>query len=123
MSAQTALAREGVDLSARFVAPDFSQLKEQERIIAYYARPDVQSEMYRFAQGRYLTVLRNFRPMYSALQEPEDILPLMFHYLKPKGNRWPSMHGTISRHIEAGKTICDYVFEPDFKKNWVSSFW
>jgi len=122
MSAQIALAREGVDLSTRFVAPDFSQLKEQERIIAYYARPDVQSEMYRFARGRYLTVLRNFRPMYSALQEPEDVLPLMLHYLKPKGNRWPSMHGTISRHNEAGKTICDYVFEPDFKKNWANAF-
>jgi len=122
MSAQTALEREGVDLSSNFAAPDFSQLKEQERIIAYYARPDVQREIYRYARGRYLTVLRNFRPMYSALQEPEDVLPLMFHYLKPKGNRWPSMHGTILRYNEAGKKICDFVFEPDFKKNWAIAF-
>jgi hypothetical protein len=122
MGAQAALVREGVDPSSYFSAPDFSQMEEQERIVAYYARPDVQREIHRFAQGRYLTVLRNFSPMFSALHEPDDVLPLMFHYLKPKGNRWPSMHGTISRYNQAGKRICDFVFEPDFKKNWAVAF-
>ncbi len=122
MSAQAVLVREGVDPSSYFSAPDFSQMEEQERIVAYYARPEVQHEIYRFAQGRHLTVLRNFSPMFSALHEPDDVLPLMFHYLKPKGNRWPSMHGTISRYNQAGKRICDFVFEPDFKKNWAVAF-
>jgi len=122
MSAQAALVREGVDPSSYFSAPDFSQMEEQERIVAYYARPDVQREIHRFAQGRHLTVLRNFSPMFSALHEPDDVLPLMFHYLKPKGNRWPSMHGTISRYNQAGKRICDFVFEPDFKKSWAVAF-
>ena len=122
MSAQSALMREGVDTSTYFSAPDLSQLKEQERIVAYYARPDVQREMYRYAKGRILTVLRNFNPLYPALHKPEDVLPLMFHYLKPKGNRWPSMHGTILRRTDDGKKICDFVFEPDFKKNWAVAF-
>jgi hypothetical protein len=122
LSAQAALVQKGVDTSSYFSAPDFSQLKEQERVVAYYARPDVQNEMYRYARGRYLTVLRNFKPMFSALQDPGDVLPLMFHYLKPKGNRWPSMHGTVLRHNEDGRTICDFVFEPDFKKSWSVAF-
>jgi hypothetical protein len=122
MSAHNALIREDVDPSSHFSAPDFSQLKEQEKIVAYYARPDVQREMYRYAKGRYLTVLRNFKPMYPKLKAPEDVLPLMFHYLKPKGSRWPSMHGTILRYDERGKKVCDFVFEPDFKKSWSVAF-
>ena len=120
--AQTALMQKDIEISSPFSAPDFSQLKEQEQVVAYYARPDVQREMYRYAQGRHLTVLRNFKPMFSALQDPGDILPLMFHYLKPKGSRWPSMHGTILRYNEAGQKICDFVFEPDFKKSWAVAF-
>jgi len=100
--------------------PDSSHFTEKERVIAYYARPDVQREMYRYAKGRYLTVLRNFRPMFSALHSADDVLPLMFHYLK--SNRWPSMHGTILRYNEERRKICDFVFEPDFKKNWSVAF-
>jgi len=122
LSAQVALMQEDIDTSSHFSAQDFSQLKEKERVVAYYARPDIQREMYRYAQGRYLTVLRNFRPMFSALRDPDDVLPLMFHYLAPKGARWPSMHGTIVRYNEAGQRICDFVFEPDFKKSWAVAF-
>lgn len=122
LSAQASLMREGVGISPRFHAPDFSHLKADERVVAYYARPDIQREMYRYARGRYLTVLRNFRPMFSALRDPDDILPLMFHYLASKSNRWPSMHGTIVRYNEAGQKVCDFVFEPDFKKSWAVAF-
>jgi len=101
-------------------APDLSRLKEKDRILAYYARPDVQREMHRYAKGRYLTVLRSFSSMFPELRSADDVLPLMFHYLK--GNRWPSMHGTISRYNEAGKKVCDFVFETDFKKNWAVAF-
>ena len=120
LSAGMALAAQGVELSSRFIAPDLSQLKEKDKIVAYYARPDVQREMYRYAQGRLVTVLRNFKPMFSALHKPEDVLPLMFHYLK--GAHKPSIHGTILRRNAAGKKVCDFVFEPDFKKNWAVAF-
>ena len=100
--------------------PDSSHFTEKERVIAYYARPDVQREIYGYAKGRYLTVLRNFRPMFSALHSADDVLPLMFHYLK--SNRWPSMHGTILRYNEKRRKICDFIFEPDFKKNWSVAF-
>lgn len=120
MSAQMALAEREEDSDSHFSASGFSQLKEKEKIVAYYARSDVQREMYHYAQGRMLTVLRNFKPMFSALYAPDDVLPLMFHYLK--GNRWPSMHGTILRRTADGKKVCDFVFEPDFKKSWSTAF-
>jgi len=119
LSAQSALIQNGartVDLSTL----GSSHFTERERIIAYYAQPEVQREIYRYAKGRYLTVLRNFKPMFSTLRNADDVLPLMFHYLK--GNRWPSMHGTILRYNEKGQKICDFVFEPDFKKNWAVAF-
>jgi len=93
---------------------------EKDRILAYYARPDVQREMHRYAQGRYLAMVRSFSSMFPELRGPDDVLPLMFHYLK--GKRWPSMHGTILRYNEAGQKVCDFVFEPDFKKNWSVAF-
>jgi len=94
---------------------------EKDKVLAYYARPDVQREMQRYAKGRYLTVLRNFTPMFPELRSPDDVLPLMFHYLQGK-KRWPSMHGTILRYNEAGQKVCDFVFEPDFKKSWTVAF-
>jgi len=45
---------------------------------------------------------------------------LMFHYLR--NNRWPSLHATIFRRNQAGERVCDFVFEPDFKKNWAVAF-
>jgi len=120
LSAQMASAELETASSSHSLAPDFSQLKDKEKVVAYYARPDVQREMYSYAQGRMLTVLRNFNPMFSALGSPDDVLPLMFHYLK--SNRWPSMHGTILRRTADGKKICDFVFEPDFKKSWSVAF-
>ena len=93
---------------------------EKDKILAYYARPDVQREMHRYAKGRYLTVLRNFTAMFPELRRADDVLPLMFHYLK--GKRCPSIHGTILRYNEAGQKVCDFVFEPDFKKNWAVAF-
>ncbi|MBD3182965.1 hypothetical protein GF312_11790 [Candidatus Poribacteria bacterium] len=122
MSFQHAIAAQETDPTQSFAAPDFSQLKEKEKIVAYYARPDVQWEMFRYANGRYITVLRNFKPMFTHLREPEDVLPLMFYYTRPKGVRWPSLHGTVVRYNEDGKKICDFVFEPDFKKSWTAAF-
>ena len=120
LSAQMVLAERGEELYSHSPVPDFSQMKEKDKVVAYYARPDVQQEMYRYAQGRMLTVLRSFKPMFSSLYSADDVLPLMFHYLK--GNRWPSMHGTILRRTQDGKEVCDFVFEPDFKKNWSVAF-
>ncbi|MFC1714983.1 hypothetical protein ACFL6S_15045 [Candidatus Poribacteria bacterium] len=120
MSAQIALTERGEDPGSHFSVSDFSQMKEKEKIVAYYARPEVQQEIYRYAQGRMLTVLRSFKPMFSSLYAADDVLPLMFHYLK--GNRWPSMHGTILRRNQEGKKVCDFVFEPDFKKSWSVAF-
>lgn len=118
ISAQTAQSR---DYSLHSIARDISELKEKDKIVAYYARPDVQREMFRYAEGRSITVLRSFKPMFTGLREREHILPLMFHYLSG-GNRWPSMHGTILRKTADGKKVCDFVFEPDFKKNWAVAF-
>ena len=120
VSAQAAFTRKDAEVLFDLSTLNLSQLTDRERVFAYYSHPDVQREMYRYAKGRYLTVLRNFRPMFSALHSADDVLPLMFHYLK--SNRWPSMHGTILRYNEAGQKICDFVFEPDFKKNWAVAF-
>lgn len=120
MSAQSAISRGSLDTLSEFSTQYTPGHKEKDLILAYYARPDIQKEMHRYAQGRYLTVLRSFKqPMFSCLREPEDVLALMYHYLK--SNRWPSLHGTILRYAESRK-VCDFVFEPDFKKNWAVAF-
>ena len=87
-----------------------------DRIISYYSREDVQRAMYQYAQGRKISVLRYFRPMFQGaqLRKLDDILPIMMFYSQePK--LWPSIHGTISRSDDAGRTVCDLVIEVDFK--------
>ena len=93
-----------------------------ERIVSYYSREDVQRAMYQYAQGRKISVLRNFRPMFhgSGLRQPGDIFPLMMFYSQ-EPRLWPSIHGTISRH-DGGRTVCDLVIEVDFKKSRERSF-
>ncbi|MBM3212868.1 hypothetical protein FJZ33_11655, partial [Candidatus Poribacteria bacterium] len=121
MSAQVALGQKPSDLFFNLLPQDLSKFKERDLIVAHYAQPHIQQEMYRYAKGRFLTVLRSFKqPMFSELRQPEDILALMFHYLR--NNRWPSLHATIFRRNQAGERVCDFVFEPDFKKNWAVAF-
>ena len=45
-------------------------------IYNYYARPEIQQAMFRYAAGRQITHLRRFQPQYERLAQPQDILPL-----------------------------------------------
>ena len=94
-----------------------------ERIKSYYSRSDVQSAMYNYAKGRKISVLKNFRPMFSGstLRKPEDVLPIMMFYSEELP-LWPSMHGTVSRYDEDGSPLCDLVVEVDYKKSRVRCF-
>jgi len=94
-----------------------------ERIKSYYSRSDVQLAMYNYAKGRKISVLKNFRPMFSGstLRNPEDILPIMMFYSR-EWSLWPSMHGTVSRYDEDGNSLCDLVVEVDCKKSRVRCF-
>ena len=90
------------------------------RIYKHYSREAVQRAIFEYAAGRKITTLRQFRPMFSAIKKPEDILPLAFS-LAERGKLWPSFHGTISRSI-AGQRLLDLVMEVDFKSSWKVAF-
>jgi hypothetical protein len=91
------------------------------RIYKHYSRESIQQAMFEYARGRRIAALRNFRPVFpGGLKRPEDILPLAF-YFAGRGKLWPSLHGTITRNID-GKTLCDLVFEVDFKSSWKVAF-
>ena len=91
----------------------------QQVIFAYYARPEIQDAMFRYAQGRKITVLRTFRPLYNRIEAPEDILPLALYHTEEKG-LWPSFHGMISRY--ENQHVCDFVVEIDYKRSWSACF-
>ena len=90
------------------------------RIYKHYSRESIQRGIFEHAAGRKIAALRQFRPMFSAIKKPEDILPLAFS-LAERGKLWPSFHGTISRSI-AGQRLLDLVMEVDFKSSWKVAF-
>ena len=96
---------------------------EYERIKSYYSRSDIQLAMYSYAKGRRISVLKNFRPMFSGstLRKPEDVLPIMMFYSQELP-LWPSMHGTVSRFDDDGNSLCDLVIEVDCKKSRTKCF-
>ena len=92
-------------------------------IYNYYARPEIQQAMFRYAAGRQITHLRRFQPQYERLAQPQDILPLTLNTLLDHGQYWPSLHGTISRPKREGKgRFCDVVIELDYKSSWKTCF-
>lgn len=91
-------------------------------IYDYYSRKDIQQAMFGYAIGRKITYLRSFRPLFSHIIKPEDILPLTLYTLFEQGNYWPSIHGTISRYTKEGKRLSDVVLEMDYKANWKNCF-
>ena len=102
---------------------DIQPTLKKGRIISYYSRKDIQNEMFNYAYGRKISVLRNFSPMFggSTLREPGDILPIMLFYSQ-EANLWPSIHGTITRKDGNGGSVCDFVVEIDCKKSMVRAF-
>ena len=123
--------KDGGDVYARTVAAGKTVLQQGHdlsgsragKIISYYSRKDVQQAMYNYAQGRKISVLRNFRPMFggSQLRKPEDLLSIMaFYSQEPK--LWPSMHGMVSRRNGDGRAVFDLVLEVDLKKSRSKSF-
>jgi len=92
------------------------------RIVAYYAREDVQQAMFQYAQGRKVTILRTFKPLFPPLVQPKDVLHLSMFCLLQKTYFWPSLHGTISREQEDGPIVCDFVVELDYKSDWAGCF-
>ena len=92
------------------------------RIVAYYAREDIQQAMFQYAQGRKVTILRTFKPLFPPLVQPKDVLHLSMFCLLQKTYFWPSLHGTISREQEDGPIVCDFVVELDYKADWAGCF-
>jgi len=90
------------------------------QIYKHYSRESVQQAMFEYARGRKIAALRQFRPLFSGIKKPEDILPLAFH-LAGRGRLWPSLHGTILRNVE-GQRLLDLVLEVDFKPSWKTAF-
>jgi hypothetical protein len=115
------ILRQGKELLNRYWGGEKSTKGgKYRRSYAHYSRESVQQAMFEYARGRKIATLRDFRPLFSALRQPGDILPLAF-YLAGKGKLWPSFHGTITRHID-GQTLLDLVMEVDFKPDWKVAF-
>ncbi|MFQ6043479.1 MAG: hypothetical protein ACE5PV_21705, partial [Candidatus Poribacteria bacterium] len=91
------------------------------RIYNYYSRSDIQRAMFEYARGRKITVLRHFRALYPEIKEPEDILYISLYHAE-RSNLWPSLHGQISRKLESGEQVCDFVIEIDYKRSWETCF-
>ena len=91
------------------------------RIYNYYSRPDIQRAMFEYARGRKMTVLRHFRALYPEIKAPEDILYISLYHAE-RSNLWPSLHGQISRKLESGEQVCDFVIEIDYKRSWETCF-
>ena len=91
------------------------------RIYNYYSRPDIQQAMFEYARGRKMTVLRHFRALYPEIKEPGDILYISLYHAE-RSNLWPSLHGQISRKLESGEQVCDFVIEIDYKRSWDTCF-
>ncbi len=91
------------------------------RIYNYYARPDIQRAMFEYSKNRKITVLRHFRPLYSGVEKPEHILYIALYHAE-HNRAWPSLHGQISRKLEGGLYLCDFVVEIDYKKDWETCF-
>ena len=112
--------RQGMQMLDRHLSGERSLRGRYRRIYSHYSRESVQQAMFEYARGRKITTLRTFRPMFSALRRPEDILPLAM-YFGGRGKLWPSFHGTISRNVN-GKRLLDLVLEVDFKPDWKVAF-
>ena len=91
------------------------------RIYNYYSRPDIQQAMFEYAKGRKITVLRHFRALYPEIKEPEDILYISLYHAECS-SLWPSLHGQISRKLENGEQVCDFIIEIDYKRSWETCF-
>jgi hypothetical protein len=63
MLLQCAGASEELTREAHRVRRQYSSL-DLKRIVAYYARENVQQAMFRYAQGRKVTILRTFKPLF-----------------------------------------------------------
>jgi hypothetical protein len=113
--------RQGKDILSRYWGGE-RQLTggKYRRAYMHYSRESIQQAMFEYARGRKISALRTFRPLFSALKQPGDILPLAF-YFAGRGKLWPSFHGTISRNIN-GKSLVDLVLEVDFKPDWKVAF-
>ena len=96
--------------------------RDVKRIVTYYAREDVQQAMFQYAQGRKVTILRTFKPLFPPMRQSEDVLHLAMFCLLQQTDFWPSLHGTISRQQEDGPTVCDFVVELDYKVDWAGCF-
>ena len=96
--------------------------RDLRRIVAYYNREDVQQAMFRYAQGRKVTILRTFKPLFPPLKQPKDVLHLGMFCLLQQTKFWPSLHGTISREQEDRRLVCDFVIELDYKADWAGCF-
>ena len=98
--------------------------QQQLRMIYdYYSLGDIQKEMFKYATGRKITFLRNFKPQYEQIRKAEDILPLALSTLfQSGGDYYPSLHGTISKYSIVSEWICDIVIELDYKSSWTACF-
>ncbi len=112
--------RRGKELLGRYRAGGRRKSQRRVRIYAHYSREPIQRAMYEYAKGRAISALRIFRPLFSALKRPEDVLPLAFFFAR-RGKLWPSLHGTTKRKVE-DRTLHDLVLEVDFKPNWRVAF-
>jgi len=116
MLANMLLRREG---ASENISREVNRVKKQyssrdlKRILAYYSREDVQQAMFQYAQGRKVTILRTFKPLFPPMRQPEDVLHLAMFCLLQQTDFWPSLHGTISREQEDGRTVSDFVVELD----------
>jgi len=115
------LVRQGREMLNRYWnGEEIGRRGRYKMVYKHYARESIQQAIYEYARGRKITTLRNFKPLFSGLRAPEDILPLAF-YFAGTGKLWPSFHGTISRSID-GKRLLDLVLEVDFKPDWKVAF-
>lgn len=111
----------------RRIAEEWRRLKlteDQRCVFDYYSRSEIQQAMMEYVQGRKVSVMRCFRPLYVRIEEPEDILAIALYHTRQK-NLWPSFHGQISRVIQdedRGGHVCDSVIEVDYKRSWSSCF-
>ncbi len=97
-------------------------MRQLRDIYNYYARAEIQKEMFQYAAGRKITYLRLFKPQFEFIRSAEDILPIALYTLFQRGNYWPSLHGTISKFGKSGQRICDIVIEIDYKSGWETCF-
>jgi len=114
-------AKKELSREASRVRRQYSE-RDLRRIMEYYTREDVQQAMFQYAQGRQVTILRLFKPLFSALRQPEDVLHLAMFCLLQKTGFWPSLHGTISRKQEDESIVCDFIIELDYKADWARCF-